>query len=302
MLHSMQYLIKKCLLLLSPCLLMACNVENSGSSPGSASAQRFDIDAYEAVEQSDDITGVWMMIQNGVRNQTLDNGSLFRVSGFIREIIEIKKVDEGGNTVYRQRNCLEPLNWRDITKTDDDLATVMGDRYMGSYNLRVSLSNDKRQMEGDARHNSEEISYSAVVNMKKIAADARSFGVFDFYTMNSESKTYIADCFQEAQLRTSVSSGSLYLSRSEIHIARMTDRQNEQQYRQAGYLITLAGSPKENYLEFVSHDEGADPFVDLYPQTDQSIYVNNIAAGIFSYNAHFGISQLFDGRILLSLD
>lgn len=179
-------------LFLATGLLSACIPEFTPYYPTIAQQPRFDITNYSEVATADtDLTGVWMMVQSGTRNETINNIA-YRTSGYTREIVQIYQ--ETGN--FYAKACVQ-------AEASQQLVSISGDDVTVTLNgLDMTLvKSDFKNMAGAATSDTPaEFKYSGAVYLKKIAAAGTSMGSFSFYNSGLSINTLNAECFQESDL------------------------------------------------------------------------------------------------------
>lgn len=254
------------------------------------SGDRFAIDSYTTYTGTSDISGLWMVIQDGRRVEQSGDLTL-TATGKSREIIEISR-ENGG---FYLTSCAEPLQKRAIDEDGNRFTMVMN-----GYRLDVSSNAGQTRMTGNASVDAGTITYHASVVMQKIAAAGSEFGRFDFLTLAGNKTAQTVDCFQETVTRV-VGSRFIFSQWADLRAVIVTDRQGEGAFRQSSFVKTVDGNADPvDAIRFAEKQQDIDLLAQAYPQAGLAIAVSGIESDSRKYQADFSIQDIFAGAVRIS--
>ncbi len=244
---------------------------------------RFQIDQYtEVAGLPDDVTGVWVVLQSGTRVETKD-GIEYTTTGNLRELVEIS----GSPEAYTARSCVETEAIKTFNLSGDDASVTLN-----AINMVLTKSSFTR-MSGTASSAEAGVSYSAAVNMKKIAALDSTFGTFDFFSDGGSMETGLdAHCMQESDIRVTGTFGGLVQQYTNISVLNATEWTTPTTYKQTAYAYTTSGTTDSpvRTMTFVNGTVAASNTLRAYPESGQTLTVSIPTASTSALVANYSVS------------
>ncbi|HEY9034068.1 MAG TPA: hypothetical protein VIN71_09040 [Pseudomonadales bacterium] len=273
---------------ISPCraipaclLLVACTPDTELAG----NLSRFDINSYQAMPATDELSGLWITIHQGRRNERIDDID-YDISGHIRETLSISRVDG----VYYLRSCLTPGQPQALSVTGDQVTVMINDDV-----AELTLSGNNR-MDGRASHQTASSSYDGSLAMKKVAGPDALLGDFAFYDGTALLGNLPAACFQEAALHVT-GKKSLFSQWAAVEMLTVSDRFTDS-YRQTAYLVSRDGSADPvRKISFTSASAGSDPWIQAFPSGSETVQLAPSIASVNSFAGRFTIDTQLSGLI-----
>jgi len=269
-------------LMLSACVddLPSLDVRNAGGS-------RFDVNSYYEGGGQSDLSGVWIAIHEGTLLENSSNVD-YEISGFIREIVEIRE----RSGAYYLRTCLEPEKEQLISQQGEQLSVTM--------NMDVAILSyiDNQNLQGTASHNESDSSYSGSVEMRKVADLGAQFGDFVVYDHSSQTQQLEANCFQEGAVY--VLGSMLGISQwARVEIMNMAHYDQDNFYT-TGFLVSREGTA--DAVRNVVVQSGVLGSVGQRAEYESGICVDTSAIQLNQLQSQLNVSGEFNGAINLSFD